>query len=252
MTGPAAAASQTATLMMTARTMRRPRASLDRSPATEKRPSRRIATRILAFWPVMHAFGKDIWQRLGCDRSPISAPNCLIPLNGPSATSPLIFAHDRFTKLDFAHEFDDCRDAHSALAGAVEPLAAPGIRHRRLSGALVRRLSGAEPLDDLWALPRRRLAARLLAQRHPASLGDGLDHRPVVADPSGPSDCAAGDRGGAGVDDGAAVADERSADRYFCRSRRAGVVRAGVARRSRVAIRALCTGVVHCLCGLDP
>src|SRR3984885_5635971 len=216
-------------LMTTARTMRRPHASLDRSPATEKRPSRRITTRILAFWPVMHAFGEAIRQGLDCNRSAKSAPNCLIPPNDPSTTSPLIFAHDRFTKLGHAARLHDCRDAHSALAGAVEPLAAPGIRHRRLSGALVRGLSCAEPLDDLWALPRRRLAARLLAQRHPASLGDGLDRRPVVADPSGPSDCAAGDRGGAGVDD-----------------------RAGVARRSRVAIRALCTGVVHCLCGLDP
>src|SRR5580704_18775644 len=125
MAGPAAAASQTATLMMTARTMRRPRASLDRSPATEKRPSRRIATRILAFWPVMHAFGKGVVSH----HQWISAPNCLIPPNDPSTFSPLIFAHDRFTRLGYTDEFDDCRDARSAVAGPVESLAASGIRH---------------------------------------------------------------------------------------------------------------------------
>src|SRR5580704_15540093 len=158
-----------------------------------------------------------------------------MPLNDPSTTSPLIFAHDRFTKLRCADEFDDCRDAHSAVAGVVESPAAPGIRHRRLPGALVRGLSGAEPLDDLWALPRRRLAARLLADRYPAGLGDGLDHRPVVADPSGSSDRVAGDHGAAGADDGAAVAGERAADRPIRGPRRAGVACAGVARRSDCA-----------------
>src|ERR1700692_907421 len=141
------AAARSAMLTMTARTMRRPRLTLGRSPATEKRPSRRNATRILAFWPVMHAFGKG----LVCNPWRTSAPKCLIPLNDPSTTRPLIFAHDRFTKPRYTGEFDDCRDAHFARAGAVESLAAPGIRHRRLSGALVRGLSGCEALEDLRA-----------------------------------------------------------------------------------------------------
>src|ERR1700728_2187610 len=68
----------------------------------------------------------------------------------------------------------------------------------------------------------------LLPDRHPASRSDSLDRRSIVADPSvhGPSDCAAGDHGGAGVDDGAAVAGESSADRRFLQSPRARAARA--------------------------
>src|SRR5262249_43104062 len=59
----------------------------------------------------------------------------------------------------------------------LEPLPAPAIRHRRLPGAVVRRLSRAEPLDGLWAVPEPAVVAGLLAGGDRAIGADRLGAR---------------------------------------------------------------------------
>ena len=198
-------------------------------PCREERPSRRNATTILS------AVGRAVSRVPGRDRihQPASAPNCLMPVDRRPPASPLWFADAAFNAHRRADRFPDRRNAHSAVAGLVERLPAPGIRHRRISGALVRRLSRAQPFDHVWPLPCRRIAARFLAGRPAAGRRRGLGHRRAAAD--APIQCPSvrivGDRCGARRDDGAAVARKPALDRHLRRPCRARVPRAGVARR---------------------
>ena len=86
-----------------------------------------------------------------------------------------------------------CRCAAADRAGAVERLSAAAIRHRRLSGALVRRLSGAEPRRGLrpacsvagaplafWPVLLRAIGAHGLGPRAHACARTGSGSRPLL------------------------------------------------------------------------
>src|SRR6185437_6314074 len=76
------------------------------------------------------------------------------------------------------------RDRHSpdvAGAGAVERLSAAPVGHRRVPGALVRRLSGPQPLHRVRPLSAFRRGLKLLDQsRHPGA-GDTVAAAPDPA-----------------------------------------------------------------------
>ena len=118
-------------------------------------------------------------------------------------------------------------------AGAVERLSAAAMGHRRLSGTLVRRLSGPQPLHRVRPLSAFRRGFVLLDQsRHPGA-GDAVDpatgaarvrHAPAVA--------ADGDQPRAGPDHGAALARHHAADRHLYRPVGAGAVHPGRAREA--------------------
>ncbi len=131
-------------------------------------------------------------------------------------------------------------NAVAAGARPMERLSFPAIRQRRLSRAVVRGLSGAEPLDRLRPVCRRRMAARFLAGSAGAGGRRGVDH---IADAAGvrparPPIGAARHRDRARRDDLAAVARRHSAHRHFRGHRGAGAappaVRSGLIEPARV------------------
>src|SRR5581483_2938923 len=73
-----------------------------------------------------------------------------------------------------ARSCDGC-DLHPVAARDLESVPAARMGYRRLSGALVRRHAGAEPVDHVWAVPGRVRAAAVLAGRGAAGGRRGVD-----------------------------------------------------------------------------
>src|SRR3984957_16229011 len=108
----------------------------------------------------------------------------------------------------------------AALSGILERLPAAPIGYRRLSGTLVRRLSGPQPIDRVRPLPALRRNDPLLAQ--PGDPGGGDNVGPAThAARLWPCQTVASVRPepGADSDHGLAVARQHAAYRYLCRSR---------------------------------
>src|SRR5579864_1404154 len=177
MAQPAAAASQTAMLTMTARIMRRPCGSLHRSPATEKRPSRRIATRILTFRPVMHAFGKDLAASLTDIRAELPHPAERSVHHCSAIIYPMADAPSLLTRTN---------STIAATLILLSPALWNGfpLLQYDTGGYLARWFEGylvPSRLGRLRPVRRRRLAARLLAGGDPAGRRDDLDRRAGAA-----------------------------------------------------------------------
>src|SRR5208282_378607 len=177
MLAPATADTKTAKPTMIARIMRRPRVSpgCPCHPLVQKNA---VAGEMLQeSWTIGH--GGSACENGDPIAQPASAPNCLMPRDRPRT---VWFADARLDQHRDAARFHDFRNAHSAAAGIVEPLPAAGIRHRRISGALVRRLSRAQPFAYVRPVSRRRMAALFLADRGAAGRSRSLGHRPVAED----------------------------------------------------------------------
>ena len=140
------------------------------------------------------------------------------------------------------------------LPALWQSLPAARMGHRRISGALVRRLPRTCPLDYLRPVACGRSAARFLAGHSPAGCRRGLGDRRALAHApiQSPSVRLAGNRCGARRDDGAAVARQRSPHRHFRRPCRTRLSRAGDLRRSRLSARTRGARSVRRFCGLDP
>src|ERR1700732_5038340 len=120
----------------------------------------------------------------------------------------------------------------AARAGALERVSAAAGGHRRLSGAVVRRLSRPQPLHRIRPLSASRRGLELLDQSGRSGTGHAVDpatdaarvrHVPAVA-PVKVEPCASADHG-------AALARQHAADRYLCRPVGAVAVSSRVARR---------------------
>ena len=106
-----------------------------------------------------------------------------------------------------------------ARACAVERLSPAPMGYRRLSGALVRGLSGAQPLHGVRPLSAFRRGFRVLDQSRDPGAGDAVDPAADTARARhGPALAAAGDQPRADPDDRAAMACEHAADRHLCRA----------------------------------
>ncbi len=109
-----------------------------------------------------------------------------------------------------------CDPRTSARSGDLEWLSAARIRYRRLSGAMVRRLSRAEPFDRLRHLPSFGPRLVLLDQSGISGAADAVD--PAI-DPSrtrhGATVAASRHRRRSGPDHGAALARQHVVNRHF-------------------------------------
>src|SRR3984957_5105465 len=111
---------------------------------------------------------------------------------------------------------DRCRDPPDAAhPGILERLPAAPVGYRRLSGALVRRLSGAQPIDRLRPLPALRRTKLFLAQPGDPGTGDDVDPATHAAGLwIGQTMAAVRREPDADPDHGAAVARQHAAQRY--------------------------------------
>ena len=117
----------------------------------------------------------------------------------------------------------------------VEWLSPAPVGYRRLPGAVVRRLSGAQPLHDVRPLSSFRRGFELLDQPRDQRAGDAVD--PAV-DAARTRDAAAvaapGHQPRAGPDHRAALARQHATDRHFRRPVRAGALHPGRAWRADI------------------
>ena len=106
-----------------------------------------------------------------------------------------------------------------ARAGIVERLSAAAMGHRRLSGALVRRLSGPQPLHRVRSLSALWRGFGLLAQSRHTGAGNPVDPATDVARVRDGQAVAASRREHRpGPDHGAALDRQHAADRHLCRA----------------------------------